>query len=224
MTNKGGLFLIRSRNARIAFQFLYCALAVLGFVAQLGLFQGVLNRSYLVFYTNLSNLLCMLFMFVSLAGTLSEKETRDFAPALKFVFLIMISVTFILYNVLLADYPSIFSYFSSLKNGLNHCILPILFVLEWFVFYERGRARWTWPLLSILPPFFYVIYILLRAGILEITGRSAPVVYPYYFLNLEKLGWYGFLQWMAILLVAFLALGYTLCAIDRWLGKSRRTA
>lgn len=207
---------------RIAYQVLYCALAVLGFVAQLGLFRGALNRSYLVYYTNLSNLLCMLFMFPSLAETLSQKETRDFAPVLKFVFLIMISVTFILYNVLLADYPSIIAYFSSLKNGLNHCILPVLFVLEWVLFYERGKTRWTWPLLSILPPFCYVVYILLRAGILEITGRIAPVVYPYYFLNLENLGWCGFLRWMAILLAAFQTLGYALCAADHWLGKRQK--
>lgn len=220
---KGGIFMIRSRNLQITFQVLYCALAVLGFAAQLGLFQGVLNRSYLVFYTNLSNLLCMVFMFASLARTLSAKGKRDFAPGLKFVFMIMILVTFILYNVLLADYPSVFAYFSSLKNGLNHCILPILFVLEWFLFYERGKARWTWPLLSIFPPFLYVIYILIRAKILEITGRRAAVVYPYYFLNLEKLGWSGFLHWMAVLLIAFLILGYALCVLDWWLGKRHRS-
>lgn len=213
--------MIRSRNLRITFQILYCVLAVLGFVAQLGLFQGVLNRSYLVFYTNLSNLLCMLFMFESLARTLSDKETKDFLPGLKFVFMIMILVTFILYNALLANYPSIFAYFASLKNGLNHCVLPILFVLDWFLFYERGKVRWTWPLLSILPPFFYVAYILIRTKLLEVTGRRAAVIYPYYFLNLENLGWAGFLRWMAILLVAFLILGYVLCLLDQWLGKRR---
>ena len=199
-------------------------LAVLGFAAQLGLFQGVLNRSYLVYYTNLSNLLCMLFMFPALAGALSKKETGDFAPGLKFVFVIMISVTFLLYNLLLADYPSVLAYFSSLKNGLNHCILPILFVLDWVLFYERGKSRWTWPLLSILPPFFYVVYILVRAKILQVTCRLAPVVYPYYFLDLNSLGWPGFLRWMAILLAAFLALGYGLCALDRWLGNRQKKA
>lgn len=213
--------MVQSRKLRITFQILYGVLAMLGFVAQLGLFQGVLNRSYLVFYTNLSNLLCMLFMFGSLARTLSDKEARDFLPGLKFVFMIMILVTFILYNALLANYPSILAYFASLKNGLNHCILPILFVLDWFLFYERGKARWTWPLLSILPPFFYVAYILTRAKLLEVTGRRAAVIYPYYFLNLENLGWAGFLRWMAILLAAFLILGYVLCLLDQWLGKRR---
>ena len=211
--------MIRSRKARIGFRMLYCALAVLGFVAQLGLFQGTLNRSYLVFYTNLSNLLCMFFMFFSLFAAVAEKRPRDFAPAVKFVFLIMILVTFLLYNILLSDYPSVAAYFSSLKNGLNHCILPILFVLEWFLFYERGKTRWSWPLLAMLPPFCYVVFILVRARMLAILCRLAPVVYPYYFLNLKKLGWPGFLRWMAILLAAFLALGYALCALDRRLGN-----
>ena len=205
---------------RIAYQGTYCLLAVVGFFAQLGVFQGVLNRSYLVFYTNLSNLLCMLFGFGSLAYLL--RGGKDFAPALKFVFSIMISVTFILYNGLLAHYSSVVAYFSSLKNALNHCILPILFVLDWVIFYERGKTKWTYPLLSMIPPAIYVAYILIRAAVLDAAGRTAPVVYPYYFLNLADLGWSGFLRWMAVLLTGFLALGYALCVLDKWLARRKK--
>ena len=208
--------MIRNRNIRLIYQSVYCALAAVGFLAQLGVFSGVMNRSYLVYYTNLSNLLCMLFGVCSLVQTIREKEDGycSFAPGLKFVFLIMISVTFILYNGLLANYPSVLAYFSSLKNGLNHCILPILFVLEWVLFYKRGGTKLTYPLLSVGPPFAYVAYILTRAAILDATGKKVAVVYPYYFLNLPNLGWGGFLRWMGVLLFAFLALGYALCLLD----------
>ena len=215
----GGMTVMQKRKLRIAFQSTYCLLAVVGFLAQLGVFQGVLNRSYLVFYTNLSNLICMLFGFGSLAYLL--QGGKDFAPALKFVFSIMISVTFLLYNGLLSNYGSIIAYFSSLKNGLNHCILPILFVLDWAVFYERGKTKWIYPLLSMIPPAIYVAYILIRAAILDATGRTVAVVYPYYFLNLANLGWSGFLRWMVILLAGFL--GYALCALDKWLGYRKNT-
>lgn len=211
--------MIRNVKIRLGFQILYCALAVVGFLAQLGVFQGVLNRSYLVYYTNLSNLICMIFGFCSLAWLLRGGE--DFAPALKFVFSIMILVTFILYNGLLSNYSSIIAYFSSLKNGLNHGILPVLFVLDWVLFYRWGRTKWTYPLLSILPPAVYVVYILIRAAILDATGRVAAVVYPYYFLNLDNLGWGGFLSWMGGLMIAFLALGYALCALDHLLSKRK---
>ncbi len=213
--------MIQNRKIRLIYQSAYCALAVVGFLAQLGVLSGVLNRSYLVYYTNLSNLICMIYGFCSLVRTIREKEDGFccFAPGLKFVFLIMISVTFILYNGLLANYPSIVAYFSSLKNGLNHCILPILFVLEWVLFYERGRTKWMDPLRSIGPPFVYVGYILSRAAILDAAGRRAAVVYPYYFLNLHNLGWGGFLWWMGMLLVAFLALGYALCLLDHRLVR-----
>lgn len=211
--------MIRSKKLSIAYQICYCALAVVGFLAQLGLLQGVLNRNYLVYYTNLSNLLCMLFGFFSLAHLL--RGGSDFAPALKFVFCIMISVTFILYNGLLANYKSIFDYFASLKNGLNHCILPILFMLDWILFYERGKTQWTYPLLSIVPPALYVAYILIRAWLLDALGRTAAVVYPYYFLNLANLGWGGFLRWMGMLLAGFLALGYVLWWLDHLAGKKK---
>lgn len=214
--------MIRSAKLRIAYQTCYCILAVVGFLAQLGVFQGVLNRNYLVYYTNLSNLLCMVFGFFSLAHLL--RGGRDFAPALKFVFSIMILVTFILYNGLLANYSSIFAYFSSLKNGLNHGILPVLFVLDWVLFYERGKTKWTYPLLSIIPPALYVAYILIRAAILDALGRTASVVYPYYFLDLSDLGWGGFLRWMGMLLAGFLALGYVLCALDHLLIARKEKA
>lgn len=211
--------MIRNAKARLIYQTIYCALAVVGFLAQLGVFQGVLNRNYLVYYTNLSNLICMLFGFFSLSHLLRGGE--NFAPALKFAFSIMIAVTFILYNGLLANYPSVMAYFSSLKNGLNHCILPILFVLDWLLFYQRGKTKWTYPLLGMVPPALYVAYILIRAAILDAMGRTAVVVYPYYFLNLGNLGWGGFLRWMVILLAAFLALGYALCALDHLWGKKK---
>lgn len=212
--------MIRSAKVRIAYQICYCLLAVVGFLAQLGVFQGVLNRNYLVYYTNLSNLLCMVFGFFSLAHLL--RGGRDFAPALKFAFSIMILVTFILYNGLLSNYGSIIAYFSSLKNGLNHCILPILFVLDWLLFYERGKTKWTFPLLAMVPPAVYVAYILIRAAILDALGRTAAVVYPYYFLDLPDLGWDGFLRWMGILLTGFLALGYALCAMDHLLANRKK--
>lgn len=211
--------MIRSPKVRIIYQSAYCLLAVVGFLAQLGVFQGVLNRNYLVYYTNLSNLICMVFGFFSLRHL--AKGRRDFAPGLKFVFVIMISVTCILYNGLLSPYSSVLAYFSSLKNGLNHCILPILFVLDWVLFYERGRTKWTFPLLAIIPPAMYVAFILLRAAILDAAGRTAAVVYPYYFLDLRNLGWGGFLRWMGILLMGFVALGYALCTLDRLLDRKR---
>lgn len=212
--------MIRNRNTRLIFQCAYCAFAVVGFLAQLGVFQGVLNRNYLVYYTNLSNLLCMIFGFYSLAHLMRGGD--DFAPALKFVFSIMIAVTFILYNGLLANYPSIIAYFSSLKNGLNHCILPVLFVLDWVLFYQRGKTKWTYPLLGMVPPAMYVAYILIRAAVLNAAGRTAAVVYPYYFLNLENLGWGGFLRWMGILLAGFLSLGYALCVLDHLVGGKQK--
>lgn len=212
--------MIQNQKACIIFRLACCTLGVLGFLAQTGLLYGTLNRNYLVYYTNLSNLICTAFFFCELWHICpGRKGCGSFAPAAKFVFVIMISITFILYNGLLAHYPSVLAYFSSLKNALNHCILPLLFVLDWLVFYERGRTKLHWPLLAIFPPLSYVVGILIRAAVLDALGRSAAVVYPYYFLDLQTLGWGGFLRWMGILLAGFLALGYFLCLLDQLTAK-----
>ena len=87
-----------------------------------------------------------------------------------------------------------------------------MFVLNWVLFYEHGKTKWTFPLWSLLIPLIYVVYIMIRAAIMQ--GVKGALLYPYFFLNVAKLGWGGFFMWIAILLVAFTALGYAVYALD----------
>lgn len=50
-------------------------------------------------------------------------------------------------------------------------------------------------------------------------------IYPYFFLNVETIGVGGVAKWCAVLLAAFVAVGYLLLGIDRLLYgiRSKRT-
>ena len=89
-----------------------------------------------------------------------------------------------------------------------------MYVADWFLFYERKQISWKLPLISILAPLIYVIFIYIRAWILHFDS-SIPYIYPYFFLDLDKQGVGGVFMWIGILLVAFVALGYTMYGIDR---------
>ena len=110
---------------------------------------------------------------------------------------------------------------------LFHVVLPILYVLDWVLFYEHRKVKWTYPLLSILFPFAYVVFILIQAVILQfdtsilIPNSTTPLIYPYFFLNLETQGATA-IVWILALLVGFVALGYGFYGVDRLLKKKEK--
>ena len=209
--------MIQKRTPQLVFQTVYTVLAFLGILCSLGFFNASFNEEFYVYYTNQSNYICAGVMFAALLDTCKKAERGEkgfctTAPTFTFLSVILILVTFLVYNILLAD-QSPLEYFTSLSNVLLHCILPLLFFVHWILFYEHGTMRWYHPLLCMIMPFAYVIFILIRAPFA--AGNPGAVVYPYFFLNVAELGWSGFFGWIAILLLAFLALGYLFYGLDR---------
>jgi len=209
--------MIKNRNVQLLFQTIYCTLGVIGFLASLGLFDAEFNSDFYVYYTNLSNYICLGFMFASLVFTVKAANKKEdgactLAPAFKFMCMIMIAVTFLVYNILLAKDKTPVEYFTSLSNLTLHLILPIMFILDWVLFYEHGKTKWSYPLLSLIMPLVYVALILIRSAI--VNHETTPVVYPYFFLNVDNLGWGGFFTWLIILITIFIIIGYLIYILD----------
>ena len=53
-----------------------------------------------------------------------------------------------------------------------------------------------------------------------IRNRTVQLIYPYFFVNIEKEGVPGVLTWIAILGVAFVVAGYLFYGLDR-LGRKK---
>ena len=209
--------MIPKRIPQLIFQTAYCVLALIGILCSLGFFNRDFNEEFFVYYTNQSNYICAGVIFASLLGTYrkavwGEEGYCTTAPTFTFLSAVLILVTFLVYNLLLADQTPL-EYFTSLSNVLMHCILPVLFLLHWILFYEHGNMRWYHPLLCAVMPLVYVVFILLRAPIAK--GNPCTVVYPYFFLDVDALGIGGFLGWLGILLVGLMALGYLIYGLDR---------
>lgn len=209
--------MIKNKTTQIVFQTIYCTLAFIGFIASFGLFNAQFNKDFYLYYTNLSNYICMVFMFVLLIKNIKSSKSKednfsDLAPKFNFMCVIMITITCLVYNFLLAGENSVTEYFTSLSNLLMHLILPIMFVLNWVLFYEHNKVKWNFPLYSTIIPLVYVFFVLVRAWI--IGPNSTSVIYPYFFLNVAELGWGGFFLWITVLLLFFVTLGYILYALD----------
>lgn len=217
--------MIKNRTTQLIFQSFYCAIGLIGIVASFGIFDDILNWrwDFYVHFTNLSNYLCIAIMFAELVQTARKSEDSyvSAAPILKFIGVLALLLTFLVFNFILAGQADRDPQANwRVASICFHVILPIMYVFDWLLFYEHKKVRWFYPFISVILPLVYVAFVYIRAAILDFNP-DAPYIYPYFFLNLETQGVAGAAKWVAMLFVGFIALGYIFYGIDK-LIKSKR--
>ena len=213
-----------NRTAQLIYQSFYCALGLVGIFASFGIFDDytMFRWDFYVHFTNLSNYFCIAIMAAQLVQTARKKDDSyvTVAPVLKFVGLLAILLTFVVFNALLAGAadrdPQLNWRVGSL---LAHVVLPILYVVDWFLFREHGKMKWYYPIAGAGFPFAYLAAILKFDTSILIPGGSTPLIYPYFFVNLETQGLGGVAKWALLLLVAFMAVGYLFYGIDKLMNR-----
>lgn len=211
--------MIKNRTTQLIYQSFYCAIGIIGIIASFGVFDDVLNPrwDFYVHFTNLSNYLCIGLVFSELVQTAKKNEDSfvNVAPFLKFIGVLAILLTFLVFNFLLAGQPDRDPQANWRISSISfHVILPIMYVLDWVLFYEHKKVRWFYPLASVLFPSLYVAFVYTRAAIVKFNPE-VPYLYPYFFLNLETQGVAGVVRWVVILFAGFIALGYIFYGIDK---------
>ena len=223
--------MIKNRTAQLIYQTIYVTLGFVGCVASLGIFDNVnaFRWDFYVYFTNISNFLCIGVMLAALIQTAKKKEDSfvSAAPMLKFIGILGILLTFLVFNIMLAGAPGREPQANwRVGSLLFHVLLPILYVADWFLFYERKKCKWYYPIASIAFPLAYVVFLLIQAIILQfdssilLPNSTTPLIYPYFFVNLDTQGVAGVLMWIGILSAAFVAVGFLFFGLDR-LGKKK---
>ena len=221
--------MIKNRTAQLIFQTIYCTLGLVGCIACLGIFDNIsmIRWDFYVHFTNISNFLCIGVMFAALIQTAKKKEDSyvSAVPLLKFIGVLGILLTFLVFNIMLAGAEGRNPQLNWRIGSLCfHVVLPILYIADWFLFYERKQTKWYYPVASIAFPLAYAIFLLIQAVILKfdssilIPTSTTPLIYPYFFVNLDTQGVSGVLLWIGILAVGFVAVGFAFFGLDR-LGK-----
>ena len=216
--------MIKNRTAQLIFQTIYCTLGFVGIVSCTGVFDDItqFRWDFYVHFTNISNFLCIGIMLAALIQTAKKKEDSfvKTAPLLKFIGMLGILLTFLVFNILLAGNrdPQLNWRIGSLTF---HVVLPIMYVADWFLFYERKKCKWYYPVASIAFPLAYLVFIFIQAAIMKfdtsilIPGTETPLIYPYFFVNLETQGVGGVAKWVVILLSAFVVVGFVFFGLDK---------
>ena len=103
-----------------------------------------------------------------------------------------------------------------LADYLLHYVVPLCALAYWVAFAPRNRLAALAPLAWCIYPIAYFIYALIRG---ELTG-----MYPYYFIDVAKIGFAQVLANSAAMLAGFLLVGMVVRFIPVLRGASRSPA
>ena len=223
--------MIKNRTAQLIYQTIYVTLGIVGIIASFGIFDDIntIRWDFYVHFTNISNFLCIGVMLAALIQTAKKKEDSfvSVAPVMKFIGMLGILLTFLVFNIMLAGAPGRDPQANWRFGSLAfHVVLPIMYIADWFLFYERKKTKWYYPLASIGFPIAYILVLLIQAIILKfdssimIPTTTTPLIYPYFFVNLDTLGASGVIMWIGIFAAAFILVGYLFYGIDK-LGNKK---
>ena len=177
------------------------------------------RKALMSYYTLQSNLLCLIAFVVIFTLELRKKSYQtEIYYLVKGAVTIAIIITAVVYHVALA--PNNFA-MDSLQNSIAnkvwadafvHTISPILVVIDYFLFDEKGKIKWWNPIIWILCSVIYLPFIFIRALILG--NNTTLIKYPYFFLNVDKLGAGKVCLWCIGLVIFFTLLSYLLFLFD----------
>ncbi len=186
--------------------------------------------SILSFYTIQSNLFVLTFYFLYKVISLFKEdlEKSEIYYFLKGGMTMVILLTFFVYIVALSPTEFTMDINTSVEkvfrvsNIFVHFINPILVLLDYFLFDEKGHFSMKYPMKWVMFPFVYLIYVYsysLCGGTFFGTGGSKK--YAYFFLDVDKIGVLGVAKYLAIIAIVYISISYLLVFIDNFLGRKK---
>ncbi len=96
-------------------------------------------------------------------------------------------------------------------DNLLHVAVPVLYVLYWIVFTQKGTLKWKDGMKWVYFPFAYLIYSLIRGHFED--------WYPYPFLNVIEFGYAQVFINAGFVVIAFLLFGALIIWVDRLMKR-----
>ena len=205
--------------ASAAFKLLLALSGLAGILIQCGVFTKRPDFSSLRYYTLISNALLVAYFFP--AAFFALRHDDRMLPSLKGALTMGITVTGLVFHMLLSGSFTMGGS-AAVANQLLHTCTPLMAVLDWLLFDEKGRYHKWMPLQwALLPDVYFVLATLYGffSGGRFVNGSR----FPYFFIDYDTLGVGRVLLNVLGLNLAFIALGYVFVAIDGWMKQSGST-
>ncbi len=203
---------------KIAIKVAIIVVGVLGIVLSASSDSFMGNGYVFMFFTVQSNLTIMGISLVFLVNDIrmmfkKESFLNNILYLIKYTFTIAILITFLVFFIMLAPTLGV-DYLLSFKNFSLHAIVPVLALIDFFVFDKDINLTYRNSLVGTLMPIYYLLFFLIGIP-LNFTYTSDGLKAPYFFLNYEEIGWFaitdkgpGVFIYVLILLALIVLLGF----------------
>ena len=163
--------------------------------------------SFFSYFTVLTNTLVATVLTCELTSRESATRRWFLQPWVSSGIAVSIAVVGLAYNVLLRHlwHPQGWQW---LADELMHDVMPLLFLAYWWCCVPKGALRLRHIAAWVIYPVVYFAYSLWRGHLLA--------VYPYPFIDVEKLGYPQVFMNAGGLLVGFVVIALVLIGLDRW--------
>ena len=175
----------------------------------------------ILYFTNLSNLLCMIYFLVLVILMITNKVKRnDIYYIFKGMVTMGITLTMIVYNLLLANSNAAGVFENhQLECIIVHIIVPLMVIFDYIIFAEKGNLKKEYPLIWSFVLIAYQLFVTIYTanGGTFIDGST----YPYPFMDMEKYGAGQVTINMIVTFVFFVGYGSIVQMLDNKLGKKK---
>jgi hypothetical protein len=185
--------------------------------------QDALNViEVLSYFTSFVNLLTALLYILFLLNLMFRKLPSDWLYFFKQTLIVFLTLTTIVYSFVLipyiADYNLAYEIFS-LKDIFIHYIVPLIVILDYAWFDKKGHIKYFYiggNLFTLSAYVFYLITYINLGGRFHVNGVEK--IYPYFFLDVQTLGFETFAWIASVILFVVLLLSWVVYQIDHILG------
>jgi hypothetical protein len=217
--------MIKNRIFALIFRITAFLLCLFGILVCTGILNGQLIPKSLLYYTIQSNILMLIFFGVLIYKTAMalKKEGKignnGYFPRISAGIFLAIMLTMIIYWVILlpevlssSTWQSLFTF----KNLSVHLITPILVLIDYILFSNKGHIKKNDPFIFCIVPLVYVIQALVlgSSGVIYAVKETGFVMhFPYFFMDHNVVGLWIVL-WILGLALFYLFMGKILFYLD----------
>lgn len=213
--------IMKERKVSIIFKLLVVMSLLAGIL--LNVVHTTSISAILSYYTLQSNIVCLIMFLGIIIAIMSKNNYRtSIYYLLKGGSTMAILITGITYQIALA--PNNFymevSYTIQTErywaNLLVHIVSPILVLLDYVLFDEKGNFKYYYPIIWLFLPLGYVIYVYTysaRGG--RFYGIGGSKEFAYIFLDYNQIGYGGVLKAIVVIVIVILMVSYLLVFLDR---------
>lgn len=211
---------IKNKFISICYKIILTLICLISVLFNTGILTGKAKLISFTYFTTLSNLLCGTYFLLSIIFLIihyKDSSTYTFSPTLKGIVIMCIMITCLISNFIIKiEYNFSITTFFSFNL---HCTVPIMALFDWVLFDQKGNFKKYSPLTWTILPYLYLIITMICGIFTSGLGNRKNSKYPYFFLDIDKIGFNGLIINIVFLSICFIILGYFIYFIDYKLSK-----